>query len=138
MARREDTVLQRILHFLQAILQELLPARFAYTEQTTQQAVCEQDMSILHSVSTMNKDLNETGEVPVMALPAREPTTEPCRALMRLKHPAHRYRDLDALLDQIKRDRLKNVETQLIPIPVHELARQLQRHIEQEEGKGRR
>jgi hypothetical protein len=70
----------------------------------------------------------------VVLLSIQERTTEPHRAFVRPKHPASRYRDLDIMLAEIKRDRLNNTETTLIARPVHRLARQLQRSIEQEEG----
>lgn len=128
-------MLHQILNFLQAILQTLLSVRFSYAEQATQQVVREQDAHIPHSVSTTKEDLNETNQAPMMPLSARERTTEPYRALMRLKHPTQRYRDLDAMLENFKRDRLNNVETELVPEPMHKLARQLQRKIKQEGGK---
>ena len=128
-------MLQRILNFLQAILQVLQPARFFYEEQATKQLVREQDAHILHPVSTTEEKLNETDPVLMLPLSARERTTEPYRALVRLKHPMQRYRDLDAMLEKCKRDRLNTVETALVPSQLHELARQLQRKIEQENGK---
>ena len=128
-------MLQRILNFLQAILQELLSARFFYAEQATKQIVCEQDADILHPVSTRVEELHETDPVLMLPLSAKERTTEPYRALVRLKHPMQRYRDLDAMLDKFKRDRLNTVETVLVPSQLHELARQLQRKMEQEDGK---
>jgi len=126
---------QRILNFLQAILQALLSARFFYAEQATQQIVREQDAHILHPVSTRVEEFHETEPVLMLPLSARERTTEPYRALARLKHPMQRYRDLDAMLERFKRDRLNTVETELVPSQLHELARQLQRKIEQEDGK---
>jgi len=128
-------MLQRILNFLQAILQVLLSARFFYAEQATQQIVREQDAHILHPVSTTEEKLHETDPVLMLALSAKERTTEPYRALVRLRHPMQRYRDLDAMLERFKRDRLNTVETELVPSQLHELARQLQRKIEQEKGK---
>ena len=128
-------MLQRILNFLQAILQALHPARFFYTEQATKQIVREQDAHILQLVSTRVEELHETDPVLMLPLTARERTTEPYRALVRLKHPMQRYQDLDAMLDKFKRDRLNTVETELVPSHLHELARQLQRKIEQEDGK---
>ena len=128
-------MLQRILKFLQAILQALLSARFFYAEQATQQIVREQDAHTLHPVSTTEEKLHETDPVLILPLSARECTTEPYRALVRLKHPMQRYRDLDAMLEKFKRDRLNTVETELVPSQLHELARQLQRRIEQEDGK---
>ena len=128
-------MLQRILNFLQAILQELLSARFFYAEQATKQIVLEQDAHILQPVSTMVEELHETDPVLMLPLSAKERTTEPYRALVRLKHPMQRYRDLDAMLDKFKRDRLNTVETVLVPSQLHELARQLQRKMEQEDGK---
>jgi len=130
-------MLQRILNFLQAILQALISARFFYAEQATQQIVREQDAHILHPVSTTEEKLHETDPVLMLPLSARERTTEPYRALVRLKHPMQRYRDLDAMLEWFKRDRLNTVETELVPSQLHELARQLQRKIEQENGKQR-
>ena len=128
-------MLQRILNFLQAILQALLSARFFYDEQATKQIVREQDAHILHPVSTTEEKLHETDPVLILPLSARERTTEPYRALVRLKHPMQRYRDLDAMLEKFKRDRLNTVETALVPSQLHELARQLQRKIEQENRK---
>ncbi len=128
-------MLQRILNFLQAILQALISARFFYDEQATKQIVGEQDAHILHPVSTTEEKLHETDPVLMLPLTARERTTEPYRALVRLKHPVQRYQDLDAMLDKFKRDRLNTVETELVPSQLHELARQLQRKIEQEDGK---
>jgi hypothetical protein len=128
-------MLQRILNFLQAILQALHPARFFYDEQATQQIVRDQDARILHPVSTRVEELHETDPALIMPLTARERTTEPYRALVRLKHPMQRYRDLDAMLENCKRDRLNTVETALVPSQLHELARQLQRKIEQENRK---
>ena len=128
-------MLQRILNFLQAILQALISARFFYDEQATKQIVCEQDAHILHPVSTRVEELHETDPVLMLPLSARESTTEPYRALLRLKHPIQRYRDLDVMLDKFKRDRLNTVETEVVPSQLHELARQLQRKIEQENGK---
>ena len=126
-------MLQRILNFLQAILQALLSARFFYAEQATKQIVREQDAHILQPVSTRVEELYETDPVLMLPLTARERTTEPYRALVRLKHPMQRYRDLDAMLEKFKRDRLNTVETELVPSQLHELARQLQRKIEQED-----
>ena len=128
-------MLQRILNFLQAILQALLSARFFYDEQATKQIVGEQDAHILHPVSTTEEKLHETDPVLMLPLSAKERATEPYRALVRLKHPMQRYRDLDAMLEKFKRDRLNTVETELVPSQLHELARQLQRRIEQEDGK---
>ena len=128
-------MLQRILNFLQAILQALISARFFYDEQATKQIVREQDAHILHPVSTTEEKLHETDPVLILPLSAREHTTEPYRALVRLKHPMQRYRDLDAMLENCKRDRLNTVETALVPSQLHELARQLQRKIEQENRK---
>jgi len=128
-------MLQRILNFLQAILQALLFARFFYAEQATQQIVREQDAHLLQPVSTRVEELYETGPVHMMPLSARERTTEPYRTLVLQKHPMQRYRDLDAMLEKCKRDRLNTVETELVPSQLHELARQLQRRIEQEDGK---
>ena len=128
-------MLQRILNFLQAILQEVLSAQFFYAEQATKQIVGEQDAHILHPVSTTEEKLPETYPVLMLPLTARERTTEPYRALVRLKHPMQRYRDLDAMLEWFKRDRLNTVETELVPSQLHELARQLQRKIEKEDGK---
>ena len=128
-------MLQRILNFLQAILQVLQPARFFYEVQATKQIVREQDAHILQLVSTRVEELHETDPVLMLPLTARERTTEPYRALVRLKHPMQRYRDLDAMLEKFKRDRLNTVETELVPSQLHELARQLQRKIEQEDGK---
>jgi hypothetical protein len=128
-------MLQRILNFLQAILQELLSARFFYDEQATKQIVCEQDAHILHPVSTTEEKLHETDPVLMLSLSTRERTTEPYRALVRLKHPMQRYRDLDAMLENCKRDRLNTVETVLVSSQLHELARQLQRKNEQGNGK---
>jgi len=128
-------MLQRILNFLQAILQVLQPARFFYEEKATKQLVREQDAHILHPASTRVEELHETDPALMLPLSARERTTEPYRALVRLKHPMQRYRDLDAMLEKFKRDRLNTVETELVPSQLHELARQLQRRIEQEDGK---
>ncbi len=128
-------MLQRILNFLQAILQVLQPARFFYEEQATKQLVREEDAHILQLVSTRVEEIHETDPVLMLPLTARERTTEPYRALVRLKHPMQRYQDLDAMLDKFKRDRLNTVETELVPSQLHELARQLQRKIEQEDGK---
>src|SRR5207248_8602878 len=124
-----------ILNFLQAILQVLHPARFFYEEQATEQIVREQDAHILQLVSTRVEELRETDPVLMLPLSAKERTTEPYQALVRLKHPMQRYRDLDAMLERFKRDRLNTVETELVPSQLHELARQLQRKIEQEDGK---
>ena len=128
-------MLHRILNYLQAILQTLLSPRFSYAEQAMQQVVREQEAHTPHPVSTTKEELNETNQAPMMPLSARECTTEPYRALLRLKHPTQRYRDLDAMLEVFKRDRLNNVETELVAEPVHKLARQLQRQIKQEDGK---
>ena|SRR5438067_1782125 len=128
-------MLQRILNFLQAILQALLSARFSYAEQATQQIVPEQNAHIMHPVSTTEEELHETDPVLMMPLAARERTTEPHPAFVRLKHPMQRYRDLDVMLERFKRDRLNNVETELVSSQLHEFARQLQRKIEQEDGK---
>ena len=128
-------MLQRILNFLQAILQALISARFFYDEQATKQIVREQDAHILHPVSTTEEKLHETDPVLMLPLSARERTTEPYRALVRLKHPMQRYRDLDAMLENCKRDRLNTVETVLVSSQLHELARQLQRKNEQGNGK---
>jgi len=128
-------MLQRILNFLQAILQALHPGRFFYDEQATKEIVCEQDAHILHPVSTTEEKLHEMDPVLMLQLSAKERTTEPYRALVRLKHPMQRYRDLDAMLEKFKRDRLNTVETELVPSQLHELARQLQRKIEQENRK---
>ena len=125
-------MLQRILNFLQANLQALISARFFYDEPATKQIVGEQDAHILHPVSTTEEKLHETDPALMLRL---ERTTEPYRALVRLKHPMQRYRDLDAMLENFKRDRLNTVETVLVPSQLHELARQLQRKIEQEKGK---
>jgi hypothetical protein len=123
---------QRILNFLQAALQALLSARLSYAEQAREQVVHEQDA---HIVSTKQEKLNETECVSMTPLrvPIKERTTEPYPAVVRLKRPAQRYRDLDIMLEYFKRDRLNNVKTELVPEYLHELARQLQSRIEEEE-----
>ena len=52
---------------------------------------------------------------------------------MRLKHPAQRYRDLDALLEHCKRERLNNVDTRLELKAVYRPVRRLQPIVEREE-----
>jgi hypothetical protein len=125
-------MLQRTLNFLQAVFHELLPAPFSITEQAMQAMVNEQDTPILPAMSTMKKDLIDTGGVPAVPVSAQERITEPYRALMRLKHPELRYRDLDALLEHCKRERLNNVDTRLELKAVYRPVRRLQPIVERE------
>ena len=127
-------MLQRIRNVLQAIFQQLRPTSFSSAEQATQQVVLERDTDALYPISIMKQDLDDTKRVPVMPVPLRESTTEPHRALIRPKNPAQRYRNLDILLEQVKRDRLNTMETQLIPEEVYKSARHLQRILAQQVG----
>ena len=119
-------MLQRIRNFLQTIFQQLRLARFSSAEQATQQVILERNIDILYSISTMKK-------TPVMPVPVRESITEPYRALKLRKNPAQRYRNLDAMLEQMKRDRLNTTDTQFVPGVVYKSARHLQHILEQEE-----
>ena len=120
-------MLQRIRNFLQTIFQQLRQASFSYTEQATQQVILERNTDTLYPISTMKK-------IPAMPVPVRERDTEPYRALVRRKNPAQRYRNLDVMLEQMKRDRLNNTGTQHVPGEAFKSARHLQRILEQEEG----
>jgi hypothetical protein len=57
----------------------------------------------------------------------RERTTEPYPSLVQKKNPALRYRNLDAMLEELKRERLHNMDTQLIPHVAYKPVRHLQR-----------
>lgn len=118
-------MLQQIRNFLQVIFQQLRPVSFSRTEHATQQVIFERNTDALYSIPTMKK-------IPVTPAPVRESITEPCRALMLRKNPAQRYRDLDIMLEQMKRDRLNNMDTQLIPEALCKSARYLQYILEQE------
>lgn len=144
-------MLQRIRNFLQTIFQQLRPASFSRTEQATQrvifernadsflktpkpreatttlQVIFERDTDALYSISTMKK-------IPVTPTPVRESITEPCRALMPRRNPAQRYRNLDIMLEELRRDRLDNMDTQRVPEVAYRSARHLQYILEQEEG----
>jgi hypothetical protein len=120
-------MLQRIRNFLQIIFQQLRLACFSSAEQATQQVMLERNTDTLYSISTVKK-------IPVMPVPVRERDTEPYRALKLRKNPAQRYRNLDVMLEQMKRDRLNNMETQFVPGEVCKSARHLQHILEQEEG----
>jgi hypothetical protein len=135
MLQRIRNVLQAIFQQLRkAIFQRLRPARFSSVEQITQQMVRERDTDIPYAISTMKKDLDEPATIPVKLVPVGERTTEPLRALMHPKNPAQRYRNLDILLEQVKRDRLNTMETQLIPEETYKSARHLQRILAQQVG----
>ena len=127
-------MLQRIRNFLQTIFQQLRPARFSSAEQATQQVILERDTDTLYPISIMKKDLDETDTIAVMPVPVRESITEPYRGLMLRKNPAQRYRNLDVMLEQMKRDRLNNTDTQFVPGVVCKSARHLQHILEQREG----
>jgi hypothetical protein len=124
---KEESMLQRIRNFLQAIFQQLRPASFSSAEKATQQMILERNTDILYLISTMKK-------IPTMPVAVRERDTEPYRALVRRKNPAQRYRNLDVMLEQMKRDRLNNTGTQLVPGEAFKSARHLQDILEQEEG----
>jgi hypothetical protein len=124
---REESMLQRIRNFLQTIFQQLRQASFSYAERATQQVILERNPDILYPISTMKK-------IPAMPVPVRERDTEPYRALVRRKNPALRYRNLDVMLEQMKRDRLNNTGTQFVPGEAFKSARHLQDILEQEEG----
>ncbi len=126
-------MLQRIRNFLQTIFQQLRPARFSSAEQATQQVILERDTDTLYPISIMKKDLDETDTIAVMPVPVRESITEPYRALMLRKNPAQRYQNLDAMLEQMKRDRLNTTDTRFVPGVVSRSARHLQHILEQEE-----
>ena len=119
-------MLQRIRNFLQTIFQQLRPARFSFAEQATQQVILERNTDTLYPISTMKK-------IAAMSVPVRESNTEPYIALMLRKNPAQRYRNLDVMLEQMKRDRLNNTDTQFVPGVVCKSARHLQHILEQEE-----
>jgi hypothetical protein len=119
---------------LQAIFQQLRPSRFSAVERIAQQVVRKRDTDIMNAISTMKKDLDEPATIPVKLVPVGERTTEPLRAIMHLRNPAQRYRNLDILLEQMKRDRLNTMETQLIPEEVLKSARHLQRILEHQVG----
>lgn len=123
-------MLQRISTFLRSLFQGLRPASFPHAEQV--QSICKQGLSTRHSITISEKNLKETG--PVLAIPqlGQERITEPCRAVVRLKRPAERYRKLDAMLAEIKQDRLQNTETLLLPVPARKLANRLHRELEQD------
>ena len=125
-------MLQRIRNVLQAIFQQLRPARFSFVEQVIRQVVPERDTDTLYAISTVKKDLDEPARIPVKLVPVEEKTTEPLRTVMHPKNPAQRYRDLDILLEQVKRDRLNTMETQIIPEELVKSARALQRILEQQ------
>jgi len=127
-------MLQRIINVLQAFFQQLCPVRFSSVEQITQQVAHERDTDILYAISTMKKDLDEPATIPVKFVPLGEWTTEPLRAVTHLKNPAQRYRNLDILLEQVKRDRLNTMETQLTSEEVYKPARYLQRILEHQVG----
>jgi hypothetical protein len=131
-------MLHRIKSFLRAIFQELHPARISSTQQATRHIIHEQHTDILHPISTMKKDLKDTDMLPMMPASVRERTTEPYQAIIRLKNPAQRYRKLDAMLEQLKRDRLNNTDTLLVQGMMHGSARELQRFFEQEEKRKNR
>jgi hypothetical protein len=127
-------MLQRIRNVLQAIFQQLRPARFSSVEQVIQQVVPERDTDVLYAISTVKKDLAEPARIPVKPVPVEEKTTEPLRTVMHPKNPAQRYRNLDILLEQVKRDRLNTMETQIIPEELVKSARYLQRILEEQVG----
>src|SRR5947209_276439 len=120
-------MLQRIRNFLHTIFQQLRPVSFSSAEQATQQVILERDTDTLYRIPIMKK-------IPVMPVPVRERITEPYRAPMLRKNPAQRYRNLDVMLEQMKRDRLNNTDTQLITEAVCKSALYLQHILEQEEG----
>ena len=120
-------MLQRISHFLQVIRHKLHSDRAALAKR---QMASARDTSIRQTVSTIQKSFGETDALPVMSLSAQRRTTDSFRTLVRLKPPAQRYRELDAMLEQIKKDRLNAMETQLVQQSAHELARQLQHDLD--------
>jgi hypothetical protein len=124
---KEESMLQRIRNFLQTIFQQLRPASFSSAKQATQQVILERNTDTLYLISTMKK-------IPTLPVTVRERDTEPYRALTLRKNPAQRYRDLDVMLEQMKRDRLNNTGTQLVPGEAYKSARHLQHILEQEEG----
>ncbi|HJT55827.1 MAG TPA: hypothetical protein VJ761_04985 [Ktedonobacteraceae bacterium] len=126
-------MLHRVMHFLQAILREEHPARFSSPEQAIQQVVREKDTSIEHFIFAVKKKLDQKDMLSAIPVPMKERTTEPYQILMRTKNPAQRYRSLDTLLEQCKRERLNTVNTQLVPRVVYKPVRHLQRMLEQQE-----
>ena|SRR5438270_12274770 len=126
-------MLQRIRNVLQAIFQQLRQTRFS-VEQVIQQVVPKRGTDVLYTISTVKKDLAEPARIPVKLVSVEEKTTEPLRTVMHPKNPAQRYRDLDILLEQVKRDRLNTMETQIIPEGLVKSARDLQRILEQQVG----
>jgi hypothetical protein len=123
---------QRLSGLLRFLFQGLPPASFPRTEQA--QSVLKQDMIARHSITTGEKNLKETGPVAAVPLLAKERVTEPYRAVRHWKRPAERYRELDAMLAEIKQDRLLHSETMLLPVPASHLAQRLYRKLEQEDG----
>lgn len=122
-------MLRRISHFLQSIHHKLFSDRATLAKQ---QMGNTQDRSVRQTISTLQKRFSETDTLPEMPLAAQRRTSEPSRTPVRLKPHAQRYQELDAMLEQLKKDRLNAMETQLVLKPVHELARQLQYDLEQE------
>jgi len=118
-------MLQQIRNFLQIILQQLRLASFSRTEQATQQVIFERNTDAFHSISTMKK-------IPMAPALVRERITEPHPALMLRRNPAQRYRNLDIMLEELRRDRLNNMDTQLIPEALCKSAQYLQYILEQE------
>ncbi len=128
-------MLHRVTHFLQAIFRDEQSTGLSSTEQPMQQVAVarEQDTSAQRISSAIKKELVDKDTLPTLPAVVRERTTEPYRTLMRKKNPAQRYRKLDAMLEQFKRERLQTMNTQLVPRAAYKPVRRLQRIIEQQE-----
>lgn len=125
-------MLASISHFLWTVLQKLRAGQSSRGEQVKPQGVRLPERTIQAAVAPMKKSLRETDSIPAVVRAVREPHTGPHRAIVRRRRPAQRYRELDAMLEELKRDRLTDTDTVMVPVPAHHLARQLHRSLEQE------
>lgn len=131
--RREERVLPSIAHVLQTFLQRLRKGQSSIHGQVELQKVHPSERTGQLATAPVKKSLRETDSIPAVVPAVREPHTGPYRAIvMRRRRPAQRYRELDAMLEELKRDRLMDTDTVMVPVPAHNLARQLHRSLEQE------
>lgn len=125
-------MLPSITHFLRTILQKLLADHAPGRKQINVQEVHLPERNTQASAAPVRKSLKETDAIPTVMPGVKGPDTEPHRALAYWKRPAQRYRTLDAMLEEMKKDRLTGTDTVMVPIPAHYLARQLHRSLERE------
>ncbi|HLH61247.1 MAG TPA: hypothetical protein VKV20_06135 [Ktedonobacteraceae bacterium] len=120
-------MLHKVSQFLQALFRDEQTIPFSSSEQAAPQATRERDTGKQYVSSAIKKEFVERDTLPLMPAIVRERTTEPYPSLIRKKNPALRYRNLDAMLEQLKRERLHNMNTQLVPRVAYKPVRRLQR-----------